>query len=111
MENLNISFLSLISLFVPLLMMGISIFYAYKRMSTEAILLVIGSVIVFLTSVFFMFMPYLVYSRNMDTTLTSLYYSVAGTIAFIGSLLFAIGFFMLVLTVIRQSGGADTKKL
>jgi hypothetical protein len=52
MEDLNISLLSLISLLAPLLMMGISIFYAFKRRNMESILLVTGSFIVFLTSVF-----------------------------------------------------------
>jgi hypothetical protein len=111
MENLNISLLSLISLLAPLLIMGISIFYAFKRRNTESMLLVTGSFIVFLTSVFYMVMPYIIYTRHMSAEVASLYYSIAGTIAFLGSLVFALGFFMLVLTVIRQTETIDVKKL
>lgn len=111
MENLNISLLSLISLLAPLLIMGISIFYAFKRSNTESILLVTGSFIVFLTSVFYMVMPYIIYTRYMSAPVASLYYSIAGTITFLGSLVFALGFFMLVLTVIRQDEAVGTKKI
>ena len=48
MEHINISPLSLISLTAPFMLMAVSIYYASKRLSAEAVLLVAGSAIVFL---------------------------------------------------------------
>ncbi len=111
MENLNISAFSIISLAAPLITMIISIFYASKRLNTEALLLVSGSVVVFIVAVFFSFMPYLIQSRNMPVELISVYFGIAGIITFIGSILFAIGFFMLVLSAIRQNEFNAAEKL
>ncbi|WP_027388854.1 hypothetical protein [Chryseobacterium gregarium] len=111
MENLNISPFSMMSLIVPFIMTAISIYYASKRFNTEAILLTAGSILVFVTAVFAVFMPYLIWSRHMPMDEVSLYYGVLGTITFIGNLLFAIGFFMLVLTVIRKNEAGAAKKL
>jgi len=107
MENLNVSAFSIISLLVPLMTMIISIFYASKKLNTEAFLLVSGSVVVFAVAVFFVFMPSLVQSRNMPIEIISVYYNIAGVITFMGSLMFAIGFFMLVLKVIRQNEAVE----
>ena len=46
----------------------------------------------------------------MNVQLISVYYGVAGFISFIGSALFAAGFFMLVLKAVRQDKNAVAKK-
>ncbi|WPO84309.1 hypothetical protein SD427_08230 [Chryseobacterium sp. JJR-5R] len=111
METLNLSVFSIISLAIPLIMLVISTFYASRQLNTEAVLLVSGSGIVFIVAVFFIFMPYLMQSRNMAVEIVNVYYGIAGAVNFIGGLLFAIGFLMLVLTVIRQNKVSNAEKL
>nr|WP_314499302.1 hypothetical protein [uncultured Chryseobacterium sp.] len=107
----NFSLLSLIALIVPALMLLVSIYYAAKRMDTEAVLLITGSGITFVTSLAYSFMPYYLQSRSMPFAEMSVYYAVLGGISFIGSIIFIIGFFMLILKFLKISGNPDKKSV
>lgn len=109
MENFSISPLSFLALIAPLLTLLISIYYVSKKQEAPAFLLVTGSGIALITSLLYSFLPYYMQSRSISFTEMSVYYTILGGISFTGSIIFIIGFFMLILQVVKTSGNPDKK--
>ncbi len=110
MENLSISPASLLSLLTPLFTLLISIYYAAKKTDPEAFFLVVGSLVIFSTSILFSFLPYYIQSRSMPIERVSSCYTIIGAIGFMGSVIFTIGFLMLVLKLIKINEQLKNKK-
>lgn len=71
------------------------ILYLSKKTSIEGFLLLIGSMVALLVSIFYQFIyPFLLDESILSTGSTLIFYVIGG-ISFFGALSFAIGFFML----------------
>lgn len=77
--------------------MIISIFYVTKKLKPDSILLLLGSVALFATSMVYIYLPYYFQSIYAPFTTTQNYYLIIGIISFLGSILFTAGFLMLIL--------------
>ena len=88
---------SILRLVSPILIFIGSIYFLIKHKGVEAILLTVGSGLTLLMSIFYMVLAYLA-SRNIIpfSSLTTTY-TAADIFGFISYLIFAIGFFMLLL--------------
>jgi len=97
MIDFNFSLASIFSVFIPLLMLFISIYHITRKMTLESVLLLIGSTLSFMTSIIFIFIPYYVASHYLSMESATMYYSANGILTFFGHLLFALAFLLLVI--------------
>ncbi|XLS30770.1 hypothetical protein ACJD0Z_08040 [Flavobacteriaceae bacterium M23B6Z8] len=78
------------------------ILYILKETSIEGILLLIGSIIAFLVSIFYQFVYPFLLSENILSSGSMLLFYAVGAISFFGALSFAAGFFMLTRKVLKR---------
>ncbi|MBQ4821756.1 hypothetical protein [Aquimarina sp. MMG016] len=101
-EILTRTLTALLYIIPTLFFIGIAIYYLMKVGSKiEGVLILIGNVIILLVSISFNFM-YL-YIDSWGIQIYSIINMVVNGIGFIGSILFAIGFFMVVRKLIRSN--------
>lgn len=87
-----------------LITFGVCIYYIIRKQSIEGFLLAAGAFIHILTSVFYtIVVPLLVRTGNYPVYENRFMFTVAGAISFIGSLIYIIGFIILVLNYLSLS--------
>lgn len=109
MELLRI-FQNLISLVAPLLVFTATAYYLIRRRNLDSIFLFVGAGIGFIMSCLFTYLPYYAKSRAMTSENMITYYTIGGIISLLGTVVFAIGLFMLIDRVIRLSSKEDLSK-
>lgn len=97
MDSPLFSLSSVAVLITPLLLFLASCYYIAKSAKADSILLLIGSVISLMVSIFYILMPFFAHSRSMPFTETSNYYGIAGIIGFFGGICFVAGFLILII--------------
>ena len=104
MNTILSSLLSLIAIIPPCLVFGTCCYYLTKKNAVEGILMVIGSGIGLLITLFYSaVMPLLINGRNLAYTEISQYYNLIGIISFIASICFAAGLFILVYNTVKKN--------
>ncbi|TCD12865.1 hypothetical protein EZ449_02130 [Pedobacter frigidisoli] len=87
-----------------------SCYYISKNVKPDSILLIIGSGLSLLLTIFYSFlMPYFMRSWAISVNDTSSYYTIAGIISFIAGICFAIGLFMLINTTVNTNKGLSNQ--
>lgn len=103
MNSILTSLLSLVSIISPVIVFGTCCYFLAKKTSVEAILMIIGSGIGLIVTLFYsVLIPFLVNDRHLDYTEISQYYTLVGIVSFIASLCFAAGFLILVYNTVKK---------
>jgi len=91
-------FFALAHSLMPLIIFVASAYYLSKKTELESILLSIGSFLTLGTSILFN-----VLSRSVDSDFySSLNFSVIQGLSYLGSLLFAVGFVMIIIKIVKK---------
>lgn len=90
------SIIGFLGIFPDLLILIICISYLAKARSSDAMLLFIGSLIRVLVRLFYFVMPYFVSNVDSPADRVREYYSLGNVAALIGSILFCVGFVLLI---------------
>ncbi|MDP2387830.1 MAG: hypothetical protein Q8M29_15765 [Bacteroidota bacterium] len=94
---------SLLFMIPELAILVACIYYMSKSTSVDSVLMAIGSFIGICVMVFYRFIfPMMQYSGNGGVSSSMVLFNVVSFIAFIGSVLFAIGLFMLVVKYVKK---------
>ena len=113
MKDTGISILSLMTMIIPqLIIFSACIYYVVKKITPEGILLCIGALTGLFGIIFhFTFIPYLLHRQIIIKSITDeiRIRSLIRPVSLIGSLTFAVGFFILIHNIIKYKDG-DLKK-
>lgn len=102
----------MIALLGPILMFAASFYYLIHLRKIDGILLLVGSLINLLMSLFLIYLPYYVQSRALSVQTMNTYLVIGSIIGTIGTLIFLVGFFILIHRHIKLGSmmvGSDKK--
>lgn len=107
-DLLNAVLLSLTSLITPLAIFIATCIYISKKVKADSVLMFSGALIALVASaISFVLIPYFMRSGSFTSSEIQKTYMAIGIVSFIGGVCFAIGFFMLVVSAIKNNKAAS----
>lgn len=100
----------LIPLIAPTLVFAASLYYLIRRQNLDSIFLSVGSGTGLIMTAIFTYLPYYAQHHAMTATSLSSYFAIGGIISLFGTVIFAVGLFMLIEKVIRLSAQEKLSK-